>query len=163
MRTHRFTRWLPYPPEHLFRVVSDVHDYGRFVPLCVGAEVWDVHEEGAVKRFRAKLEIAYPKLGLREYFTSDVVADAEKLLVVATSREGAVRELENRWLFRSRRGGADVVFALRFSMASRMLEMAMDAAFDYAAKKILDAFERRAAELAREQGMNAPEHSGRSS
>jgi len=154
MRTHRFTRWLPYPPEHLFRVVSDVQEYGRFVPLCTGAQVWDVREEGPVKRFRARLEIAYPKLGLREHFTSNVMADAEKLLVVATSREGGVRELENRWLFRPRRGGTDVIFALKFQMASRMLELAMDAAFDYAAKKILDAFERRAAELAQGQAQD---------
>jgi len=156
MKTHRFTRWLPYAPEHLFSVVSDVHEYGHFVPLCVGAKVWDVREEGAVKRFRARLEIAYPKLGLREYFTSDVTADAERLLVVAISREGAVRELENRWLFRPRRGGTDVIFALKFQMASRFLQLAMDTAFDYAARKIFDAFEKRAAELAAERGLNAP-------
>ena len=149
MRTHRFTRWLPHSPEHLFSVISDVHEYGRFVPLCQHAEVWDVVEEGPVKRFRARLEIAYPKLGLREHFTSDVEADREKLMVVARSREGAVRELENRWLFRPRRGGADVIFSLRFQMASRFLQVAMDAAFDYAARKIFDAFARRAAELER--------------
>ncbi len=149
MKTHRFTRWLPHSPEHLFSVISDVHEYGKFVPLCQRAEVWDVVEEGPVKRFRARLEIAYPKLGLHEYFTSDVVADREKLLVVAKSREGAVRELENRWLFRPRRGGADVIFSLKFQMASRFLQLAMDAAFDYAARKIFDAFARRAAELER--------------
>ena len=150
MKTHRFTRWLPHSPEHLFSVISSVHEYGKFVPLCRHAEVWDVVEEGAVKRFRARLEIAYPKLGLREHFTSNVLADAARLLVVAQSSEGAVRDLENRWLFRPRRGGADVLFSLRFRMASRFLEAVMDAAFDYAAKKILDAFERRAAELARQ-------------
>ncbi len=150
MKTHRFTRWLPYSPEHLFSVISNVHEYGKFVPLCQHAEVWDVVEEGPVKRFKARLIIAYPKLGLREHFTSDVMADADRLLVVAKSSEGAVRDLENRWLFRPRKGGADVIFSLRFRMASRFLETVMDAAFDYAAKKILDAFERRAAELARD-------------
>jgi len=151
MTRHRFVRWLPHPPEHLFGIVSDVAEYGRFVPLCERAEVWDVREEGPVRRFRAKLEIAYPKLGLREYFVSDVEADAEKLLVIARSREGAVKELENRWLFRPRRGGTDVHFSLEFRMASRLLQAVMDTAFDYAARKILKAFEQRADELARQQ------------
>ncbi len=150
MKTYRFTRWLPHAPEHLFSVVSDVHEYGRFVPLCTGVEVWDVRQDGAVRRFRAKLEIAYPKLGLREYFTSDVEADAERLMVIARSTEGAVKALENRWLFRPRQGGTDVLFSLRFQMASRFLEKAMDMAFDHAARKIFDAFEQRADALARD-------------
>ena len=148
MSTHRFVRWLPHPPDHLFAIVSDVAEYGRFVPLCEHAEVWDVRREGEVTHFRARLEIAYPKLRLREYFVSDVQADAARLEVIARSREGAVRELENRWLFRPRRGGTDVHFSLRFHMASRLLQVVMDGAFDYAARKILRAFERRAAELA---------------
>ena len=148
MTRHRFTRWLPHPPEHLFAIVSDVAEYGRFVPLCEDARVWDVREEGPLKTFRAELRIAYPKLGLREYFVSDVTADADLLSVTAISREGAVRELENRWLFRPRRGGTDIIFTLDFQMSSRMLQMVMDTAFDYASRKILDAFERRARELA---------------
>jgi len=152
MKTYRFTRWLPHAPEHLFAIVSDVREYGRFVPLCVGAQVWDVREEGQVRRFRARLEIAYPRLGLREHYVSDVEADAQRLLVIARSCEGAVKELENRWLFRPRRGGTDVIFALHFQMASRFLQLAMDAAFDYAARKIFDAFQKRADELARARG-----------
>ncbi len=150
MKTYRFSRWLPHAPRHLFAIISDVAQYHHFVPLCVGADVWDVVEEGSVKRFRARLEIAYPKLGLREYYVYDVEADAERLMVIARAREGAVKELENRWLFRPRRGGSDVIFALRFQMASRFLQLAMDAAFDYSARKIFDAFQKRADELARE-------------
>ncbi|WP_038033759.1 type II toxin-antitoxin system RatA family toxin [Thermopetrobacter sp. TC1] len=154
MATHRFVKWLPHPPEHLFAIVSDVSEYGRFVPLCERAEVWDVRQDGPVKKFRARLEIAYPKLGLREYFVSDVEADAEKLLVIARSREGAVKDLENRWLFKPRRGGTDIHFSLRFTMSSRLLQKVMDAAFDYASRKILKAFEERADELARLQRLS---------
>ena len=150
MKRHRFTRWLPYPPGHLFSIISDVAEYHRFVPLCVGADVWDVKEDGPLKTFRAKLEIAYPRLGLQEYYVSDVTADAERMLVIARSSEGAVRQLENRWLFTPRRDGTDVRFALQFEMASRFLQLAMDAAFDYAANKIFDAFQRRAEELVRQ-------------
>ncbi len=148
MTRQTFTRYLPHSPEHLFAIVSDVEEYGRFVPLCEGAEVWDVRREGAVTTFRARLDIAYPKLGLREFFISDVTADAERLTVIARSREGAVKELENRWLFRPRGEGADVRFILDYQMSSRMLHMVMNAAFDYACRKILNAFARRADELA---------------
>ncbi len=148
MTRQSFIRWLPHSPEHLFSIVSDVAEYGRFVPLCDDARVWDVREEGPVKTFRAELRISYPKLGLREYFISDVTADADALSVIARSREGAVKDLENRWLFRRRGRGTDVHFALQYEMSSRMLQMVMNAAFDYASRKILDAFARRADELA---------------
>ncbi len=147
MSRHTFSRWLPHAPEHLFAIVSDVAQYASFVPLCEAARVWDECAEGPVRKFRAELRIAYPRLGLREYFISDVTADAERLSVLAISREGAVRELENRWLFRPRRGGTDVRFALDFSMSSRMLQMVMNATFDYAMNRILNAFAERARQL----------------
>ena len=148
MSRHTFSRWLPYAPEHIFAIVADVARYGEFVPLCQGARVWDERREGAVRNFRAELRIAYPKLRLEEYFVSDVTADAGRLSVLAVSREGAVRELENRWLFTPRRGGTDIRFALDFHMSSRMLQMVMNATFDYAMNKILTAFEQRARALA---------------
>ncbi len=148
MSRHTFSRWLPYAPEHMFAIVADVARYGEFVPLCEAARVWDEAQEGPVRSFRAELRIAYPKLRLREYFVSDVRADAGKLSVLAVSSEGAVKALENRWLFRPRRGGTDIQFALDFHMSSRMLQMVMNATFDYAMNKILNAFEQRARELA---------------
>lgn len=147
MKTHSFTRWLPHDADHLFAIVSDVDEYHRFVPLCEEARVWDVTIDGPIKRFRAELTVAYAKMNIRESFISEVVADAEKRLVVARSSEGAVKELENRWLMRPRDGGADVVFSLKFKMRSALLQLAVNAVFDKAAEKVLDAFEKRAAEL----------------
>ncbi len=143
-----FSRWMPHAPEHVFAIVADVRQYGRFVPLCEGATVWDETAAGPVRRFRAELRIAYARLGLRERFVSDVTADAARLSVRAVSREGAVKWLENHWSFRPRRGGTDILFELDFRMSSRMLHMIMNAAFDHAAGRILSAFEARAQALA---------------
>ena len=147
MSKRTFSRWMPHAPEHVFAIVADVGQYGRFVPLCEAAKVWDEKASGPMRTFQAELRIAYPRLGLREHFISDVTADANRLFVRAVSREGAVKWLENRWSFHPSRGGTDILFELDFRMSSRMLHMVMNTAFDYAAGKILTAFEARAREL----------------
>ena len=53
MTRQTFTRYLPHSPEHLFAIVSDVEEYGRFVPLCEGAEVWGCKSVMAGSLFRA--------------------------------------------------------------------------------------------------------------
>ena len=143
------TRRVPFPPQTLFDIVADVERYPEFVPLCTGARVWDASDDGPGRtRFRAGLDISYPKLRLRETFVSDVVADRPHLAIRATSAEGPVRAIDNRWLFGAARGGCDIDFHLDYEMSSRALQLAMMAAFDYAFRKIVAAFEERARALA---------------
>jgi coenzyme Q-binding protein COQ10 len=143
--TYQTTRRVEFEPELLFSIVSDVARYGEFLPLCIGANVWDEREDEQGRRlFRASLDIAYPKLGLKETFASNVVADPGRLTVRATSNEGPVKNIDNRWLFTPARGGCDIDFHLDYEMSSRLLQMAMGAAFEVAVRKIMTAFEERA-------------------
>jgi coenzyme Q-binding protein COQ10 len=140
---------LAFDPRLLFDIVSDVRAYPSFVPLCTGANVWDVREEGQGRRaFRAALDIEYPKLLIRETFVSDVVVDAAKLTVRATSKEGPVKHIDNRWSFLPVRGGCDIDFYLDYQMSSRVLNMALGSLFDAAFRKIVAAFEERARDVA---------------
>ena len=142
------TRRVAFEPELLFSIVADVARYGEFVPLCTGAKVWDERMDGQGRRcFRASLDIAYPKLGLKETFVSDVVVDPERLTIRATSNEGPVKHIDNRWLFSVARGGCDIDFHLDYQMSSRLLQMAMAGVFDAAVRKIMTAFEERARHL----------------
>jgi coenzyme Q-binding protein COQ10 len=146
--TFQTTRRVAFEPELLFSIVSDVASYGQFVPLCNAARVWDdrTGEDGR-RHFRASLDIAYPKLRLKETFVSDVLADPNRLSVRATSNEGPVRHIDNRWLFTPARGGCDIDFHLDYEMSSRLLQMAMGGVFEVAVRKIMTAFEERAREL----------------
>ena len=145
MANFQTTRRVAFEPELLFSIVADVARYGEFLPLCTGSKVWDERTDEQGRRcFRASLDIAYPKLGLKETFVSDVVVDPQRLTVRATSNEGPVKHIDNRWLFTPARGGCDIDFHLEYEMSSRLLQMAMGAAFEVAVRKIMTAFEERA-------------------
>lgn len=142
------TRRVAFEPELLFAIVSDVASYGEFVPLCSAAKVWDERTDEQGRRlFRASLDIAYPKLGFRETFVSNVVSDPNRLTVRATSNEGPVKHIDNRWLFNPARGGCDIDFQLEYQMSSRLLQVAMGGVFDAAVRKIMTGFEERARTL----------------
>ena len=149
MATFNTSRRVAFEPELLFSIVADVAAYPEFLPLCTGAKVWDEHTDGQGRRcFRASLDIEYAKLGLKETFVSDVVVDPQRLTVRATSNEGPVKHIDNRWLFSAARGGCDIDFHLEYEMASRMLQLAMGGVFDIAVRKIMTAFEERARHIA---------------
>ncbi len=139
------TRRIAFAPQHLLAIVADVASYPEFLPLCGGARVWDEKDLGNGRRsFRASLDIAYPKLRLNETFVSDVVVDTKRLTIRATSSEGPVQHIDNRWLFSAVRGGCDIDFHLDYQMSSRLLQLAMGSVFDVAVRKIMTAFEERA-------------------
>ena len=152
MTVFHTTRRVAFPPQHLLAIVADVASYPAFLPLCTGARVWDETDLGNGRRsFRASLDIEYPKLRLKETFVSDVVVDAKRLTIRATSHEGPVKHIDNRWLFSAARGGCDIDFHLDYEMSSRLLHMAMGSVFDIAVRKIMTAFEERAHVLERSE------------
>jgi coenzyme Q-binding protein COQ10 len=142
------SRRVGFPPEHLFAIVADVAQYPDFLPLCTGAKVWGRQEmEDGRFQFCASLDIEYPKLRLKEAFVSRVVADPRQLAIRATSNEGPVKHIDNRWLFTQAQGGCDIDFQLDYQMSSRLLHMAVGSVFDVAVRRIMTAFEERARQL----------------
>lgn len=139
------TRRIAFAPEYLLAIVADVASYPEFLPLCTGASVWDAKGLGDGRRsFRASLDIEYPKLRLKETFVSDVLVDARRGTIRATSCEGPVKHIDNRWLFTAARGGCDIDFHLDYQMSSRLLHLAMGSVFEFAVRKVMTAFEERA-------------------
>ncbi len=143
------TRRLPYKAEHVFSIVEDVDAYPQFVPLVTAAKIWDREDlELGKTRFQAALDVAYPKLRIRETFVSSVTVNAPKLTVRAVGSTGPVKHLDNRWQIRRiGEDRCDVEFYLDYEMSSRMLQAVMSGAFDYATRKIMNAFEERARQL----------------
>ncbi|HUF44359.1 MAG TPA: type II toxin-antitoxin system RatA family toxin [Aestuariivirgaceae bacterium] len=145
------TRRLPFRAADLYAIAADVASYPHFVPLCAGARVWDESTDADGRRyFRAAIDIAYPKLRLAETLTSEVTADPVALAVRSVSRQAPAKLVDNRWLFHGLpAGGTDVEFHLAYELSSRMLQLLVSGMFDYAARKIINAFEARAHELYR--------------
>ena len=148
------TRRLPYRAADLYAIAADVPSYPRFVPLCTGARVWEetTDADGRLS-FRAAMDVAYPKLRLAETLVSEVTVDPVALAVRAISRAAPAKFVDNRWLFHDLgAAGTDVDFYLAYELRSWTLQLLITGMFDYAARKIMNAFEARADELYRPVG-----------
>jgi coenzyme Q-binding protein COQ10 len=143
------TRRLPFRPADLYAIAADVPSYPRFVPLCTDARVWDESKDADDRRhFRAAIDLAYPKLRLSETLTSEVTTDPVALAVRAVSTAAPAKFLDNRWLFHDLgTGGTDVDFYISYELRSWTLQLLVSGMFDYAVRKIINAFEARAREL----------------
>jgi coenzyme Q-binding protein COQ10 len=145
MKRARLARWMPFSPQQLFPIIACVEDYDQFLPLCSLSRVWDrIAGADGIERFQAELTILYPKLAIREKFTSSVLADPNRLVVAASSRQPPVKFLECAWELKSARGGTEIEMVVEYEMASRTLQFLLHGLFDYALRKIMTAFEDRA-------------------
>ena len=145
MTVVRLQRRMPYPARHLFDIVAHVEDYPHFVPLCLESRVWDRGVDAEdVRHFKAELTIGYEKLGIRERFACDIAADPRSFTIDATAFAGPLKHLSNRWALHPTSGGTIVDFTLDYQLTGRFLQAVLNGMFDYAAGRIMAAFEERA-------------------
>lgn len=143
MIEHRETRFVPYPAELMYAVVSDVERYPQFLPWVVALRVLARRDNGLT----AEMAVGYG--GLRERYTSDVALNPTGLRIDVTQIEGKgtkgpFKTLENHWRFTPKDNGCEVDFAIRFEFASRLLQAVAGAKFEKALLKMTDAFAARA-------------------
>ena len=141
MPRHAETRHLPYTPEQLFDLVADVPRYQEFLPWVAAVRVRSDSETEMV----ADLVVGFK--ALRERFTSRVTKDRPNTIRVDYV-EGPLKYLRNDWTFRpDGAGGTKLDFAVDFAFRSRIFEAIAGQMFDRALRKMIGAFEARAAEL----------------
>jgi coenzyme Q-binding protein COQ10 len=141
MPKHHETRHLPYSPEQMYDLVADVARYGEFLPWVTAIRVRSNSETQMV----ADMIVGFK--GLRETFTSKVEKKRPQEIHV-DYLEGPLKYLRNDWRFRpDGEGGCLVDFAVDFAFKNRMFEMLAGQVFDRALRKMIGAFETRAAEL----------------
>lgn len=141
MPRHEETRHLPYTPEQMFDLVADVAAYPEFLPWISAMRV----RSDSGTEMVADMIVGFK--GLRESFTSRVrkVRPAE---VEVDYVDGPLKHLTNHWRFREDgQGGVLVDFCVDFAFKSRMFEMLAGQMFDRALRKMIGAFEARAADL----------------
>jgi coenzyme Q-binding protein COQ10 len=139
MPTHHETRFLPQTADQLFDLVSDVEDYPNFLPWCVALRVTS-HVDNVI---RADMVVGFRML--REKFTSKVTLTPKERIDVEYL-DGPFRYLENRWLFIEKEGGCEIDFFIDFEFRSRLLQKIMEPVFHEAVRRMVRAFEKRAAE-----------------
>ena len=141
MPRHSETRHLPYSPEQLFDLVADVAKYDEFLPWVVAVRVRSSSEMETV----ADLVVGFN--AFKERFTSRVEKDRPHRICVDYI-EGPLKFLHNEWRFEAPAdSGTDVHFSVDFAFKSRLFETLAGAMFDRALRRMIDAFEQRAAAL----------------
>jgi coenzyme Q-binding protein COQ10 len=140
MPRHSETRVLPYTPEQLFDLVADVGRYQEFLPWVAATRVRSNSETEMV----ADLVVGFK--ALKESFTSRV-RKARPSEIEIDYIEGPLKYLNNGWKFRAVPGGTEVDFRVDFAFRNRLFEAIAGQMFDRALRRMIGAFEERAAML----------------
>ena len=147
MPHHAETRALPYTPEQMFDLVADVGRYQEFLPWVTATRIRQRDERSIL----ADLIVGFGPL--RETFTSRVALDRPKAIDVDYV-QGPLRRLHNSWRFGAgEAGGCLIEFTVDFAFRSRTFEAIAGRMFGEAVRKMVAAFEARAAAL---YGVGAP-------
>ncbi|MHA6317439.1 type II toxin-antitoxin system RatA family toxin [Altererythrobacter sp. CAU 1778] len=135
------TRQLPYSCEQMFDLVADVDSYGEFLPWVIATRV----REDSDTEMTADMLVGFK--AIREKFTSRVIKRRPEFIEVQYV-DGPMRDLDNVWEFRPLDdGGCEIDFRVDFTFRNRMFEALAGQYFDRAFRKMMSAFEARAAEL----------------
>ena len=140
MPRHTEKRILPYTPEQLFDLVADVGHYQDFLPWVAATRIREDDETGMV----ADLIVGFG--ALKETFTSRVKKDRPRQIDIDYI-EGPLKFLHNHWKFRAVPGGTEVDFCVDFAFRNRIFEALAGQMFDRALRRMINAFEARAAVL----------------
>lgn len=143
MTSHRQTLELPYRPEDLFDLASDVGRYPEFVTWIQSLKIVSEQEEPIRVRSRAEVTVGFK--GFRETFVTDVDARESDLAIDVTLVRGPFKKLANSWRFSPAASGTRVEFTIQFEFRNFVLQALADANKAYAIKRVIDAFVAEAA------------------
>lgn len=141
MPRHSEVKHLPYTPDQLFELVADVRRYDEFLPWVTAVRIRSSSETEMV----ADLIVGFG--AFKERFTSRVHKERSRRILVEYV-EGPLKYLKNEWVFEAApQGGTNIHFQVDFAFKSRIFESLAGAMFDRALRKMIGAFEARAAAL----------------
>ena len=142
---HSERKVVSFAPRQLFDLVADVPRYPEFLPWCTAARVR--------RRESSTVEIDELAIGfgpLHETFVSRVVLTPDGSSgprIETTGIEGPFRTLTSRWTFESHPAGTLIDFSLEFEFRSLLLQHTVRVLFAEAVRRMVAAFEARAAKL----------------
>ena len=131
---------VPYTPQEMFELVSDIESYPRFLPWCRGARILsrDVDE------VRASIEFAVG--GVTRSFTTRNRHQVNKMIVMHLV-DGPFSRLDGFWRFDPLgEEGSKIALFLEYDFANRMLGLVVGPVFGQIANTLVDAFQQRAVE-----------------
>ena len=129
---------LPYRPEDLFDLVSDVGRYPDFIKWIRSLRL--ISEQDETERWRGRAEASVGFKGFTENFITDIDAKKPQMTIDVSLVRGPFRKLSNTWRFASIATGTRVDFTIAFEFRNFILQTLADANRDYAVNRIIEAF-----------------------
>lgn len=146
MTTHAEKRVVPYTSKQMFDLVADIAKYPEFLPWCAAARIRSTHTEGDAQIVEGDLIISFKVF--REKFGSRVVLREAEPAIEVSYLEGPFKHMNNHWKFKDLpQGGCEIDFLVDFEFKSRTLQALIGLVFDEAMRRVVAAFEARAAQL----------------
>ncbi len=132
---------LPYSAEQMFDLVADVARYPEFLPWVVATRIRSNSETEMI----ADMLVGFN--ALREKFTSRVIKERPLSLTVHYI-DGPLRDLDNSWRFTPLgEHSCELAFCVDFAFRNAIFEALAGQYFDRAFRRMVAAFEQRAAVL----------------
>ncbi len=147
MTVHKESKFLPFKPEQLYAIVSDIESYPIFLPWVSKAIIDNnkILQEKTKITLEAEIFIKFNLV--RENFRSKVILDPEAKKISTTNIDGPFKRLNNEWIFKSDQKGCEVIFEVDFEFKSFILHNLINSIFHRAMTKVTLSFENRAKEL----------------
>ena len=129
---------VPYSPQQMFALVTDIESYPQFVPWVAAAELVQRTDREVIGKLQME------KAGIRETFTTrNTLQSPDEILL--TLVDGPFRTLEGRWKFDDLQGrGTRVNLTIEFEFANPMLSLLLSRTFEKSCAELVDAFVARA-------------------
>ena len=148
MRIHRQKR-LFHNPDDLLDMVIDVEKYPKFINFISSVRV--LKRETPTPAMQAlTVDVAIQYKFISETFRSLVTADRDNrcIQIEKAGHGGAVRELENTWIFHELSDGSTQLdFEVNVTLKAAPLQFLIRNKIDKASHSIMNAFERRAKQI----------------
>ena len=132
---------VPYTPEQMFGLVTDIPSYPEFLPWCKTARI--LSQDGD----EVLASLGFSAGGLQRSFTTRNRHSGHHKLNISLV-EGPFRHLEGFWRFEPLGDqGCKVMLDLEFDFANRMLGLVVGPVFTQIANTLVDSFQQRARQV----------------
>ena len=146
MPSHTECRRVPYSARQMYELVADVERYPEFLPWTTAARIRETRREGNHVVMLADLVVSFKVFS--EKFGSRVTLWPDANRINTEYLEGPFRRMNSDWEFAdAEEGGSEVRFHVEFEFRNRLLQTTAKLFFNEVTQRVVQAFERRAADL----------------
>jgi coenzyme Q-binding protein COQ10 len=138
MPSHSEVKFLPYAPQLMYGLVSDVAKYPEFLPWTAAARIRSRRPITGGEVMEADLVISFKVF--REKFGSRVTLLPEEGRILTEYIDGPFKHLKSVWQFHPAPGGCEIDFSVDFEFKNPILAGIIGLVFNEAMQRVVGAF-----------------------